>query len=57
MALTNENLVDEADAVADGVASAAANKSRSGRKSRLETKSAVDVAGSSRLGAIAEAAE
>jgi hypothetical protein len=37
MALTNENLVDEADAVADGVASAAANKSRSGRKSRLET--------------------
>ena len=53
MALTNEIPVDEADAVAGGAAPAADRKAKPGRKSKSETKTAVDVAGSSRKAAAA----
>ncbi len=53
MPLTNETSTNEANAVTGGAAPAADNKSKSGRKSKSETESAVDAAGSSRKAAAA----
>ena len=53
MALKNETSTNEADAIAGGAAPAVGDKTKSGRKSKSATKSAVEVAGGPREAAAA----